>query len=421
MEANKSINRPDTQNNLYNALVESYNSGKDIITSYCDVLLLKRGRDDQDKDEDPSAGSDRETTRKKSSKDVESSKDSRSKEKKSSSTSKDASQSQHKSSGKSIHAEEPSHTVEESTMQQDQEFTWITQAALADEPPTSFDKFNDTSFDFSAFVLNRLKILNLTQEILLDDEETMDDEEDDEVLKELYEDVNVNLEKGDAEMTDANQIGSEQQNKADEPVQSSSVSFDFTSKFLNLENPSLVDNEIASLMETSAPHATVISEIIFGFTKTIPPPPSFFNPLLQQQTPTFTTITSTNPTMPLPEIPNFASVFKFDQRVSALEYEMSELKQTNQFTEDVSLISAIVDKYIASTMKDVDSTMKKIINDQVKDQISKMMPEIEKYVTETLGAEVLVRSTNQPQTAYAVATSLSKFELKKILIDKMEA
>ncbi|GJZ20049.1 hypothetical protein Tco_0556639, partial [Tanacetum coccineum] len=57
MEANKSINRSDIQKNLYNALVESYNSDKDIITSYGDVVTLKRGRDDQDKDEDPFAGS----------------------------------------------------------------------------------------------------------------------------------------------------------------------------------------------------------------------------------------------------------------------------------------------------------------------------------------------------------------------------
>ncbi|GKB74346.1 hypothetical protein Tco_0935758 [Tanacetum coccineum] len=212
MEANKSINRSDNQKNLYNALVESYNSNKDIITSYGDVVLLKRGRDDQDKDEDPSAGSDRGMKRRKSGKDTKSSKDSRSKEKKSSSTSKDDSQSQHMSSIKSVHAEEPSHTVEDSCMQQDQEFvtrdndeqpadrevtkadwfkkperpptpdpywskrqqvdfrppqTWISQAALAEEPPASFDEFNDTSFDFSAFVLNRLKILNLTQEILV--------------------------------------------------------------------------------------------------------------------------------------------------------------------------------------------------------------------------------------------------------------
>nr|GEY10323.1 hypothetical protein [Tanacetum cinerariifolium] len=45
----------------------------------------------------------------------------------------------------------------------------------------------------------------LTNEENLDDEETKDDEENDEVLKELYEDVNVNLEKDDAEMTNANQ------------------------------------------------------------------------------------------------------------------------------------------------------------------------------------------------------------------------
>ncbi|GJT46237.1 hypothetical protein Tco_0954952 [Tanacetum coccineum] len=31
----------------------------------------------------------------------------------------------------------------------------------------SFDELNDNSFDFSAFVINRLKILNLTQEILV--------------------------------------------------------------------------------------------------------------------------------------------------------------------------------------------------------------------------------------------------------------
>ncbi|GKC99304.1 hypothetical protein Tco_1169579 [Tanacetum coccineum] len=122
MEANKSIDRSDIQKNLYNALVESYNNDNDIMSSYGDVVILKRGRHDQDKDEDPSVVLDRGTKRRKSGKDAESYKDSRSKEKKSSSTSKDASQSKHKSSGKSAHAEEPSHTVEDSDMQQDQEF-----------------------------------------------------------------------------------------------------------------------------------------------------------------------------------------------------------------------------------------------------------------------------------------------------------
>ncbi|GKD51546.1 hypothetical protein Tco_1280522, partial [Tanacetum coccineum] len=95
---------------------------------------------------------------------------------------------------------------------------------------------------------------------------------------------------------------------------------------LNLENPSPVDYEITSLMETSARHTTAIPEIKSGFTTNTPPPPLFFNPILEQQTPTFNTTTSTNPTVTLPEIPNFAYVFNFDQSVSTLESKMSELK-----------------------------------------------------------------------------------------------
>ncbi|GJR39786.1 hypothetical protein Tco_1215470 [Tanacetum coccineum] len=271
---------------------------------------------------------------------------------------------------------------------------------------------------------------NLTN---LDDEEIVDDEEDDEVIKELYDDVNVNLGNDDTEMTDADQGTLKQQNvsqesgfkqieedahvtltpvidahKADEPVQSSFVSSDFTSKLLNLENPSPDDNEIASLMETLDRHATAIPEITSGFTTTTPPPPP----------------------------------------VSILESEMSKFRQTKQFFEAVFIISGIVDTYLAFKMKEavdvavqlqtnklkeeaqaenqeflskVDSTIKAIIKDQVKVQVSKIMPKIEKYVTESLGAEVLVRSTNQPQTSYAAAASLSEFKLNKILIDKIEA
>ncbi|GJU56820.1 hypothetical protein Tco_1234586 [Tanacetum coccineum] len=179
MEKNRLYDKADYKKKLYDALNESYNTDKDLFDSYGEIFLLKRSRDEKDKDRDPSAGSDRGMKRRKSSKDAESSRDSRSKENKSSSTSKDASQSQHKSSGKSAQAEEPIHTVKDSGMQQDQEFvtrdndeqpankeTWINQVAHAKEPPTSFDELNDTLFDFSAFVMNRLKIPNLTQEIL---------------------------------------------------------------------------------------------------------------------------------------------------------------------------------------------------------------------------------------------------------------
>nr|GEY37931.1 hypothetical protein [Tanacetum cinerariifolium] len=61
----------------------------------------------------------------------------------------------------------------------------------------------------------------------------------------------------------------------------------------------------------------------------------------------------------------------------------------------------------------VDSTMKKMIKEQVKAQVSMIMPHIEDYVTESLGAEVLVRSTNQPRTSYAVAASLGRDDQEK--------
>ncbi|GJV18690.1 hypothetical protein Tco_1367710 [Tanacetum coccineum] len=69
--------------------------------------------------------------------------------------------------------------------------------------------------------------------------------------------------------------------------------------------------------------------------------------------------------------------------------------------------------------------IKKIINDQVKQQVkaqvSKILPRIEKSVNEQLEAEVMNRSSTESKTSYTVAANLSELELKKILIDKMES
>nr|GEV73252.1 hypothetical protein [Tanacetum cinerariifolium] len=70
----------ENKKELYDALVKSYNTNKDLFHTYGEVLSLKRGHDDKDKDQDPFAGSDRWTKRRKSSKEAKSSKDSSSKE-----------------------------------------------------------------------------------------------------------------------------------------------------------------------------------------------------------------------------------------------------------------------------------------------------------------------------------------------------
>ncbi|GKA07937.1 hypothetical protein Tco_0687268 [Tanacetum coccineum] len=172
----------DYKRKLYDALVESYNTDKDLFETYGEVFTLKRSQNEKDKDQDPSARSDRGTKRRKSSKEAKIQKDPKSKEGKSSSSSKDTSQSHYKSSGKTAHAEEPSHTVDDSRVQNNQEFDMSNNdeqpkdeaapkndcvTTRAEKPPTSFDELTDTPIDFFAFLMNRLNITNLTQELLV--------------------------------------------------------------------------------------------------------------------------------------------------------------------------------------------------------------------------------------------------------------
>nr|GEZ15968.1 hypothetical protein [Tanacetum cinerariifolium] len=59
MKGNKSIQRSDEQQNLYKALVEAYESNKIILHTYGETVTLKRRHDDDaDKDEEPFAGPD---------------------------------------------------------------------------------------------------------------------------------------------------------------------------------------------------------------------------------------------------------------------------------------------------------------------------------------------------------------------------
>nr|GFA59188.1 hypothetical protein [Tanacetum cinerariifolium] len=72
IESNKSIHRSDEQRNLYKALVDTYESDKIILDTYEDIVTLKRRHDDADKYEEPSAGSDRRSRRRREGKEPES-------------------------------------------------------------------------------------------------------------------------------------------------------------------------------------------------------------------------------------------------------------------------------------------------------------------------------------------------------------
>ncbi|GJU02596.1 hypothetical protein Tco_1112934 [Tanacetum coccineum] len=223
-----------------------------------------------------------------------------------------------------------------------------------------------------------------------DDNAKEETEEDLDDAEELYRDVNVNLRKEDVEMTDADQGEVDQHNISQESgfkqeeedahvtltavrdiqntkglMQSSSVSFDFTKKLLNFENVSPADNEIASLMDTIVHHEepsgqssslftipiTVIPVITSAFTTTIPPPPPSFNPLPQQATPTPTPIVSEETTL-FPALPDFSYVFRFNDRVTNLERDLSEMKQVDQYAQAISSIPVIVDRYIDNKLRE---------------------------------------------------------------------
>ncbi|GJS69790.1 hypothetical protein Tco_0702631 [Tanacetum coccineum] len=62
--------------------------------------------------------------------------------------------------------------------------------------------------------------------------------------------------------------------------------------------------------------------------------------------------------------------------------------------------------------------MKKVIKEQLKSEVLKITPKIEKLVNEQLESEVLIRSSKEAKTSHAVVANLSEMELKNILIDK---
>nr|GEU98689.1 hypothetical protein [Tanacetum cinerariifolium] len=73
IEGNKSIQRSDEQRNLYKALIDAYESDKLILDTYGETVTLKRRRDDDvDKDEEPFAGPDWGSKRRREGKEPES-------------------------------------------------------------------------------------------------------------------------------------------------------------------------------------------------------------------------------------------------------------------------------------------------------------------------------------------------------------
>ncbi|GJY61024.1 hypothetical protein Tco_0461681 [Tanacetum coccineum] len=188
---------------------------------------------------------------------------------------------------------------------------------------------------------------------------------------------------------------------------------------------------------------------------TIPPhiPPVTRLPQLSTPTP-IPTKTS------IPALSDFSSLFQFNQRVSNLERELSELKNADQSAQLLATkklqILTMVDAHLGIRIGDsiqkallsytaefkkeaqaeneryiylIEKSVKDIINNEVKTQLPQIIPKavsnfatpvIKSIVIKSLEDVVLAKSSFHPQSTYEAATSQTEFELKKILIDKME-
>ncbi|GKF91470.1 hypothetical protein Tco_0275171, partial [Tanacetum coccineum] len=170
--------------------------------------------------------------------------------------------------------------------------------------------------------------------------------------------------------------------------------------------------------------------------------------------------TTSPTTTSVPVLLDFSSLFGFDQRVSTLEKDLAQIKQVNHSAQILasikSEIPAIVDEHLtirigfatqtslqsytaefekkAQEEKDRyidldEKSIKDIIKDEVKSQLPQILPKevsnfatpiIQSAINESLENVILAKSSSQPKLTYEAAASLTKFELKKILQDKIQ-
>ncbi|GJZ08542.1 hypothetical protein Tco_0542825 [Tanacetum coccineum] len=180
MEANKSINKSDVQRQLYKALVDAYEADKILLDTYGDTVTIKRPRDGADDDQEPSAGTDRGPKKEGQEKNLnlpmlQEKRQPRQQER----------LLQEFETG--VHDEQPEEEVHllsdwfqqpkrlpspdhawNKSVPADHESVqpWLRNLARRQDPQESFDELTDTTFDFSAFVMNRLNVPTLTLELL---------------------------------------------------------------------------------------------------------------------------------------------------------------------------------------------------------------------------------------------------------------
>ncbi|GKA64658.1 hypothetical protein Tco_0764365 [Tanacetum coccineum] len=248
---------------------------------------------------------------------------------------------------------------------------------------------------------------------------------------------NVSQEKSYEQVVEDAHVTLTSSQKIDSSKQSSSISSEFASKFLILENVPPAVDEVASMMNvknrqeessTQAPSLftvpkTAITETSTAHAITVPLTISMITPLTQLTTPS--PVKTTIPTTSLiPALPDFYSLFRFDQRVSTLETDPSQLKQADhsaQLLESIkSQLPTMVDDLLSTrigyatriALKSYTKEFEKKAQEERKlyiDVVEKLVKDIIKDEAKSLVPQILPKyqtSCNDPNPLWRVGQNV---------------
>ncbi|GKC89849.1 hypothetical protein Tco_1150498 [Tanacetum coccineum] len=215
---------------------------------------------------------------------------------------------------------------------------------------------------------------------ITDKAEGDEDEEMDYTTSQLCDDVDIRLNKP---------IQADDETKTEVSVTSSSYSSDLAAKFLNFADIPTIEAKIVSLIdvhvhhevpskqtptllivpvlviiESSPIYSTIIPQSIPSFT---PPPPQ------STTTPPLTTEATNLPST----LPNFTSVFQFDNRVTTLEKEVVELKRNDPLnTQVTALVDEHLDSRLGATKDEFMNYLSASITTRITEQLKNQLPQI---------------------------------------------
>ncbi|GJR82725.1 hypothetical protein Tco_0153510 [Tanacetum coccineum] len=176
--------------------------------------------------------------------------------------------------------------------------------------------------------------------------------------------------------------------KTEVPVTSSSHSSDLAAKFLNLSDIPHTDAEIISPMDVHIHHevpsqqthtllivpVSVISDSSPEFSTVIPQSLPSFTPPPQQSI--STPPSTTEATNPLSTLLDFESVFQFNNRVTALEKEVDELKKDPLHTQVTALVNDHLDARLGATREEFMNFLSASLAIRITKQVQNQLPHI---------------------------------------------